>query len=84
MTASAIRYKSKYKSRSVVAAMRTRTPFSAILFGKMGTLFVTQPNRSTQSSYIEVSAQKWLNEIHDREIPRWRPIFETIDTQSSL
>ena len=37
--ASAIQYKSWYESRSVVAAMRTRTQFSAILCSKMGTLF---------------------------------------------
>ena len=37
--ASAIQYKSWYESRSVVAPMRTRTQFSAILCSKMGTLF---------------------------------------------
>ena len=37
--ASAIQYKSRYESRSVVAPMRTRTQFSAILCSKMGTLF---------------------------------------------
>ena len=41
-TASAIQYKSRYKYRSAVALMKTRTKFSAILFGKMGALFVTR------------------------------------------
>ena len=38
----AIQYKSRYKYRSAVALMKTRTKFSAILFGKMGALFVTR------------------------------------------
>ena len=37
--ASAIQYKSRYESRSVVAPIRTRTQFPAILCRKMGTLF---------------------------------------------
>ena len=55
-TASAIHCKSRHKSQSVVAPMRTRTQFPAILFRKMGTYFMTQDNRSEQSCYIEVSA----------------------------
>ena len=39
--------------RAVIAPMRTRTQFPAILFSKMGTLFCT----TAQSSYIEVSGR---------------------------
>ena len=52
-TASAIQYKSRYKSRSVVAPMNTRTYKSAILKTILGTHFWVKNNGWVQSSYIE-------------------------------
>ena len=53
--ASAIQYKSKYEFRSVIAPTKTKAQFPNIFLGKMGTVFVSQTNRSKQYSYIEVS-----------------------------
>ena len=55
---SAIQYKCRYKYRSVIALIKAKIQFPVILFGKIGTIFVTQGNMSKQSRYREASAHR--------------------------